>query len=40
MALITRKIGTTDVAAIGYGAMGLSTWYGAHLPEEDRFKVK
>lgn len=39
MSLPTRKIGNTNVSAIGYGAMGLSAWYGAPLPDEDRFKV-
>lgn len=39
MSLPTRKIGTTAVSAIGYGAMGLSSAYGAPLPDEERFKV-
>ena len=39
MSLPTRKIGSTDVTAIGWGAMGLSAWYGTVLPDEERFKV-
>ncbi|KAH9930536.1 Aldo/keto reductase [Epithele typhae] len=37
--LPTRKIGTTDVCAMGYGAMGLGAVYGDHLSQEERFKV-
>lgn len=37
--LPTRKIGTTDVTAIGYGTMGLSIAYGETGSDEDRFKV-
>ncbi|KAI0266189.1 Aldo/keto reductase [Gloeopeniophorella convolvens] len=36
--LPTRKIGTTDVTAIGFGAMGVSAFYGATLPEEEGLK--
>ncbi|THG93670.1 hypothetical protein EW026_g7629 [Hermanssonia centrifuga] len=39
MSLPTRKIGSTDVTAIGYGAMGLSAWYGPTMSDEERFKV-
>ncbi|OBZ78307.1 Aldo-keto reductase yakc [NADP(+)] [Grifola frondosa] len=39
MPLPTRKIGSTDVTAIGYGAMGIAAFYGAPLPDEERFKV-
>jgi hypothetical protein len=27
------------VSAIGYGAMGISSFYGAAAPDEERFKV-
>ncbi|KAI0063909.1 Aldo/keto reductase [Artomyces pyxidatus] len=37
--LPTRKIGNTDVTAIGYGAMGIAAFYGDPLPDEERFKV-
>ena len=37
--LPTRKIGTTDVTAIGWGAMGLSVGYGTVPPDEERLKV-
>ncbi|KAJ3477976.1 hypothetical protein NLI96_g10084 [Meripilus lineatus] len=36
--LPTRKIGTTEVTAIGFGAMGLSVGYGTPPPDEERFK--
>ena len=36
----TRKIGDTEVSAIGYGAMGLAAAYGDHLSEEERFEVR
>lgn len=39
MSLPTRKIGNTSVTAIGYGAMGLSAFYGKPSPDEERFKV-
>ncbi|KAG1741422.1 NADP-dependent oxidoreductase domain-containing protein [Suillus paluster] len=35
----TRKIGTDDVSAIGFGAMGISAYYGQTEPDEERFKV-
>ena len=35
-----RKLGNTKVSAIGYGAMGLSGFYGqAVTSDEERFKV-
>ncbi len=37
--LPTRKVGSAQVSAIGYGAMGISTFYGAAQPDEERFKV-
>ncbi|KAH9901325.1 Aldo/keto reductase [Cubamyces lactineus] len=39
MPLPTRKVGTSSVSAIGYGAMGISAFYGKPLPDEERFKV-
>ncbi|KAI0711515.1 Aldo/keto reductase [Earliella scabrosa] len=39
MPLPTRKIGTTNVSAIGYGAMGISICYGPPLPDVERLKV-
>jgi aryl-alcohol dehydrogenase-like predicted oxidoreductase len=36
----TRKIGTDDVSAIGFGAMGLGAYYGQTGPDEERFQVK
>jgi hypothetical protein len=38
--LPTRKIGGTDVSAIGYGAMGISAFYGAVENDEERLKVR
>jgi aryl-alcohol dehydrogenase-like predicted oxidoreductase len=35
----TRKIGNADVSAIGFGAMGISAFYGAVESDEERFKV-
>jgi hypothetical protein len=37
--LPTRRVGETQVSAIGYGAMGISSFYGAAAPDEERFKV-
>ncbi|CAL1702449.1 unnamed protein product [Somion occarium] len=37
--LPTRRIGTTDVTAIGWGGMGLSAFYGKPLPDEERLKL-
>jgi len=37
--LPTRRVGETEVSAIGYGAMGISSYYGAALPDEERFKL-
>ena len=34
-----RKIGNTDVAAIGFGAMGISMGYGSVGDDEERLKV-
>ncbi|KAI0050210.1 Aldo/keto reductase [Auriscalpium vulgare] len=39
MSLPTRKIGNTPVAAIGFGAMGLSIGYGPVPDDEERFAV-
>lgn len=39
MSLYTRKIGNTEVSAVGFGAMGLSVFYGRPKPDEERFKV-
>jgi aryl-alcohol dehydrogenase-like predicted oxidoreductase len=39
MSLPTRKIGDTEVSSIGYGAMGISAYYGTTEPDEERFKV-
>lgn len=38
--LPTRKIGDTEVSAIGFGAMGLSAFYGTAESDEERFKVR
>jgi len=35
----TRKLGNDQVSAIGFGAMGLSAFYGATESDEERFKV-
>lgn len=39
--LPTRKLGKNgpNVTAIGYGTMGLSVFYGAPKPDEERLKV-
>jgi len=39
MSYPTRKIGDVDVSAIGFGAMGISAFYGPVEPDEERFKV-
>lgn len=39
MSLPTRKIGNTDVSAIGYGAMGIAIAYGNPLPEDERLAL-
>ncbi|EIW77950.1 Aldo keto reductase [Coniophora puteana RWD-64-598 SS2] len=39
MTFPTRKIGTDNVSAIGFGGMGLSIAYGAVESDEERFKV-
>jgi hypothetical protein len=35
----TRKIGNSTFPAIGFGAMGISGFYGEIESDEDRFKV-
>ena len=40
MTTSTRKIGNVEVSPIGYGAMGISAFYGTVLPDEDRLKVR
>jgi hypothetical protein len=37
--LPTRRVGQTEVSAIGYGAMGISSYYGSAPPDPERFKV-
>ncbi|THH32289.1 hypothetical protein EUX98_g1903 [Antrodiella citrinella] len=37
--LPTRNIGNNQVSAIGWGAMGLSAFYTAPAPDEERFKL-
>jgi aryl-alcohol dehydrogenase-like predicted oxidoreductase len=37
--LPTRKIGTHDVTALGYGAMGIAAFYGQIPGDEERLKV-
>ena len=37
--LPTRRVRETEVSAIGYGAMGISSYYGSAPPDEERFKV-
>ncbi|KIY70753.1 Aldo/keto reductase [Cylindrobasidium torrendii FP15055 ss-10] len=39
MTLKARKIGNTIVSPIGFGAMGISAFYGAVGTDEERFKV-
>ncbi|KAJ7123426.1 NADP-dependent oxidoreductase domain-containing protein [Mycena epipterygia] len=39
MAIPTRKIGNALVPEIGFGAMGISAFYGAIESDEERFKV-
>ncbi|KAJ7152384.1 Aldo keto reductase [Mycena filopes] len=39
MSTATRQIGTSTFSAIGFGAMGLSGYYGAVESDEERFKV-
>lgn len=35
----TRKIGTDDVSALGFGAMGMGAYYGQTGSDEERLKV-
>lgn len=37
--LAIRKIGATPVTAIGWGAMGLSAFYGTVSPDNERLQV-
>ncbi|KAF8492232.1 NADP-dependent oxidoreductase domain-containing protein [Russula emetica] len=37
--LPTRRVGQTEVSAIGYGAMGISSYYGTAPPDPERFKM-
>ncbi|KAF9526677.1 NADP-dependent oxidoreductase domain-containing protein [Crepidotus variabilis] len=39
MSLATRKIGNDDVSEIGFGAMGLSVWYGKVPSDDERLKI-
>lgn len=39
MSLPIRKIGKTQVTGIGFGAMGISSFYGEVESDEERFKV-
>lgn len=39
MPLPLRKIGSGSVPPIGFGAMGISAFYGAVDSDEERFKV-
>lgn len=36
----TRKIGNDNVTAIGYGAMGISSYYAKPQSDEERIKVR
>lgn len=38
--LPTRKIGAASVTALGYGAMGISVFYGTVGNDEERLKVR
>ncbi|KAF8990575.1 hypothetical protein BDQ17DRAFT_1433675 [Cyathus striatus] len=39
MSLPTRKIGNDQVSEIGFGAMGISSYYGSVDLDEERLKV-
>ncbi|KAJ7350584.1 NADP-dependent oxidoreductase domain-containing protein [Mycena albidolilacea] len=39
MSIPTRKIGKSSVTEIGFGAMGIASFYGAVESDEERFKV-
>ena len=38
--LSSRKIGATLVSPVGFGAMGISSFYGPVDSDEERFKVR
>jgi len=40
MSLPPRKIGNALVNPIGFGAMGISFYYGSTESDEERFKVR
>lgn len=39
MTLATRKLGNDMVTELGFGAMGMSAFYGATPSDEERFEV-
>ncbi|OJT15671.1 Aldo-keto reductase yakc [NADP(+)] [Trametes pubescens] len=39
MALPTRKIGDSNVTALGFGTMGIAAYYATTIGEEERFKL-
>ncbi|KAH9846267.1 Aldo/keto reductase [Lenzites betulinus] len=39
MSLPTRKIGNSNVTAIGFGAMGIAAFYATTIPEEERMTL-
>lgn len=40
MSFPTRKIGNSDVSAIGFGAMSIAAYYATTIGEAERFKVR
>ena len=36
----TRRIGDDEVSAVGFGAMGISAFYGSIQPDEGRLQVR